>query len=198
MSTHPDLLANNQRWAADKLAADGRFFSRLSGVQTPEFLWLGCSDSRVSAEVITGLQPGEMFVHRNIANTIPDNDANSHSVIQYAVAELKVKHVIVCGHYGCGGVKAAMGGDLPEPLDSWIDNLRAVRDRHSEELQGLGDDDARWKRLCELHAMAQAENVCALPVIQAAWESGQPLSVHAWIYDLEDGRLHDLNVSRSG
>ncbi len=198
MDKFKDLFEYNQQWAAKQVAADPQFFSKLSAIQTPEFLWIGCSDSRVPANQITGLQPGEVFVHRNIANVVPLEDPNSSAVIQYAVTVLKIKHIIVCGHYGCGGVQAAMGESLEPPLENWVKHLREVRDQHAEELQLLTDDEARWRRLCELNAEAQARNVAALPVVKQARESGQPLAIHSWIYDLQDGLLKELGVSNTG
>jgi len=194
MNKFQDLFAYNQQWAADRVAEDPDFFSNLCAIQAPEFLWIGCSDSRVPANQITGLQPGEVFVHRNIANVVPADDVNSSSVIQYAVSVLRVKHIIVCGHYGCGGVQAALGGSLEPPLESWVTHLREVRDQHADELHALPDDDARWQRLCELNVEAQAEHVSNLPVVKAAWQAGQTLAVHGWIYDLHDGLLKELGV----
>lgn len=192
------ILANNRQWAAEKVAADPRFFSRNSTSQSPEFLWIGCSDSRVPASLVTGLPPGEVFVHRNIANVVPDSDTGSAAVIQYAVEALRVKHIIVCGHYGCGGVKAALDGGVQGNLDNWVGNLRQVRDNHAEELAQQADDDARWRRLCELNVVAQAQNIADSAVVQAAWSAGQPLAVHGWIYDLSDGLLKELGVNHSG
>ena len=194
MDLFDQLLANNQRWVAERLGEDPGFFSRLSKIQTPELLWIGCSDSRVPANQITGLDPGEVFVHRNIANVVPREDVNSASVIQYAVATLHVKHIIVCGHYGCGGVRAAMGGELEDPLDIWIEHIRRIRDSHRDELDALPDDRARWRRLCELNVITQAENVARLRIVRAAWDAGHPLAVHGWIYDVADGLLKDLGV----
>ena len=194
MDLFDQLLANNQRWVAERLGEDPGFFSRLSKIQTPELLWIGCSDSRVPANQITGLDPGEVFVHRNIANVVPREDINSASVIQYAVGTLHVKHIIVCGHYGCGGVLAAMGGELEDPLDIWIEHIRRIRDSHREELDALPDDRARWRRLCELNVITQAENVARLRIVRAAWDAGNPLAVHGWIYDVADGLLKDLGV----
>jgi len=198
MELFDKLLANNQQWVADKLGEDPGFFQRLSEVQAPEILWIGCADSRVPANQITGLQPGEVFVHRNIANVVPREDVNSASVIQYAVSALRVRHIVVCGHYGCGGVQAALGGELAEPLDFWIDHIRRVGDKHADELAALPDDDSRWRRLCELNVISQAENVARLRVVRAAWENGQQLAVHGWIYDIADGLLKDLGLMVDG
>jgi len=194
MERFKDLFEYNRQWAADRVAEDPGFFENLCAIQDPEFLWIGCSDSRVPANQITGLQPGEVFVHRNIANIVPREDVNSAAVIQYAVAALKVKHIIVCGHYGCGGVKAALGAQLEDPLEFWVEHLRRIRDKHADELDALDSDEARWRRLCELNVIAQAENVSRLRVVRQAWANGFSLSVHGWIYDLHDGLLNPLGV----
>jgi carbonic anhydrase len=198
MDLFEELLANNQRWVSERLADDPGFFRRLSAVQTPDILWIGCSDSRVPANQITGLQPGEVFVHRNIANVVPREDVNSASVIQYAVTGLKVRHIVVCGHYGCGGVQAAFKDHLEDPLEIWIEHIRRIRTAHNEELELLADDDQRWRRLCELNVLAQVENLARLRVVRSAWEDGQDLAIHGWIYDLSDGLLNDLGASVEG
>jgi len=198
MDLFDELLANNQRWVAQRLAEDPQFFSRLSAVQTPDMLWIGCSDSRVPANQITGLQPGEIFVHRNIANVVPREDVNSASVIQYAVAVLKVRHIVVCGHYGCGGVQAAFNDHLEDPLEIWIEHIRRIRTTHNDELEALDDDNQRWRRLCELNVLSQVQNLPRLRVIRSAWEEGQDLAIHGWIYDLSDGLLNDLGASIEG
>jgi carbonic anhydrase len=198
MDLFEELLANNQRWVSERLADDPEFFSRLSAVQTPDILWIGCSDSRVPANQITGLQPGEVFVHRNIANVVPREDVNSSSVIQYAVAGLKVRHIVVCGHYGCGGVQAAFNDHLEDPLEIWIEHIRRIRATHTEELEALADDTQRWRRLCELNVLSQVENLARLRVVRSAWEDGQDLAIHGWIYDLSDGLLNDLGASVEG
>lgn len=198
MDRFKDLFKYNQEWAHQRVTEDPHFFDRLCAIQTPEFLWIGCSDSRVPANQITGLQPGEVFVHRNIANVVPREDVNSAAVIQYAVDTLKVKHVIVCGHYGCGGVLAAFGSQLEDPLEFWVEHLRRIREKHATELEQLPDDEARWRRLCELNVMTQARNVAMLRVVRAAWNRGQPLAIHGWIYDLSDGLLRDLGVAVDG
>ena len=192
----PELFANNQRWAARCRAEDPDFFARLCELQAPAYLWIGCADSRVPANQIVGLQPGELFVHRNVANVVAPDDPNLFSVLQYAVEVLRVSHVIVCGHFGCGGVLAALGEPLSQqPLESWIRHIREVRERHAAELDALADRDARWRRLCELNVAAQVRAVCASASVRAAWMSGQPLAVHGWIYDLHDGLLRDLDLS---
>ena len=198
MDLFDELLANNQRWVSERLAEDPEFFRRLSEVQTPDMLWIGCSDSRVPANQITGLQPGEVFVHRNIANVVPREDVNSASVIQYAVTSLKVRHIVVCGHYGCGGVQAAFKDQLDDPLEIWIEHIRRIRTVHNEELDALADDQQRWRRLCELNVLAQVDNLARLRVVRSAWEKGQRLAIHGWIYDLCDGLLNDLGACIEG
>lgn len=169
------------------------------GKQTPHFLWLGCADSRVPANVITGVGPGEIFVHRNIANVLPHSDLNALTVLDYAVSVLKVEHVIVCGHYGCGGVAAALDGQSHGLLDNWLLHLKDVAAKHSEVLVALPDVSAREARLTELNAVEQALNVCYTSIVQKAWARGQPLTVRAWVYGLSDGILRDLRfvVSKS-
>jgi carbonic anhydrase len=192
----PQLFENNRSWAARCLAEDPDFFARLCELQTPAYLWIGCADSRVPANQIVGLRPGELFVHRNVANVVAPGDANLFAVLQYAVEVLRVSHVIVCGHYGCGGVLAALGDPLAQqPLESWIRHIREVRERHAAELDALADRDARWRRLCELNVAAQVRAVCESQSVRSAWERGQPLAVHGWIYDLHDGLLRDLDLS---
>jgi len=194
MDLFDELLANNQKWVSERLAADPDFFRRLSEVQTPDILWIGCSDSRVPANQITGLLPGEVFVHRNIANVVPREDVNSSSVIQFAVTSLKVRHIVVCGHYGCGGVQAAFKDQLEDPLEIWIEHIRRIRTANEDELETLPDDQQRWRRLCELNVLAQVDNLARLRVVRSAWEKGQRLAIHGWIYDLRDGLLNDLGI----
>lgn len=198
MDLFEELLANNQRWVAERLAEDPEFFHRLRDVQTPDILWIGCSDSRVPANQITGLQPGEVFVHRNIANVVPREDVNSASVIQFAVTGLKVRHIVVCGHYGCGGVQAAFKDHLEDPLEIWIEHIRRIRTAHNEELEALPDDGQRWRRLCELNVLTQVENLARLRIVRSAWDAGQKLAIHGWIYDVNDGLLNDLGASVEG
>lgn len=198
MNLFEELLANNQRWVAERLAEDPEFFHRLRDVQTPDILWIGCSDSRVPANQITGLQPGEVFVHRNIANVVPREDVNSASVIQFAVTGLKVRHIVVCGHYGCGGVQAAFKDHLEDPLEIWIEHIRRIRVTHNEELEALPDDVQRWRRLCELNVLTQVENLARLKIVRSAWDAGQKLAIHGWIYDVNDGLLNDLGASVEG
>ena len=191
----PQLFANNRDWAAAQTRRDPRFFERLCAIQRPDHLWIGCADSRVPANEIVGLAPGELFVHRNVANIVRPDDRNCLSVVQYAVDVLRISHIIVCGHYNCGGIQAAFGPATSEPLEGWIAHVRAVRAAHAAELDALPDDAARWQRLCELNVMAQVRVVCGLAPVAQAWERGQPLAVHGWIYDLRDGLLRDLEVS---
>jgi carbonic anhydrase len=192
------LLENNRRWAEKHVAADPQFFTRLCDLQAPDYLWIGCADSRVPANEIVGLAPGEMFVHRNVGNVVAPEDANCLSVVQYAVDVLKIKHIIVTGHYGCGGVQAAFGPPLDLPLESWLQHIRAVRRAHEDELKALADDAARGRRLCELNVATQVRAVCRVATVQDAWSRGHSLAVHGWIYDLHDGLLRDLNVSVEG
>jgi carbonic anhydrase len=198
MFSLPDLFDNNRQWAEGQLEHDPQFFERLCDIQAPDFLWIGCADSRVPANVIVGLAPGELFVHRNIANVVPPGDTNCMAVIQYAVEELKIGHIIVCGHYGCGGVKAALEGPLHGSLERWIQHVRNVRSAHAAELDQMANPIARWRRLCELNVAAQVQSVSQIPYVREAWHSGQPLAIHGWIYDLRDGLLRDLNVGITG
>jgi carbonic anhydrase len=193
-----DLLAANVKWSADRIAADPQYFLRLSALQAPEFLWIGCSDSRVPANVITGLDPGEVFVHRNVANIIYPADLNCMSVLQFAVESLQVKHIIVCGHYGCGGVHAVIDGSQRGLVEHWLAPVRDLFREHQHELASLPSEKARLDRLCELNVLRQVRAACESPIVRSAWERGQPLAVHGWIYGLDDGRLRDLNCSRIG
>jgi len=190
------LFENNRAWADRMIARDPEFFQRLSRQQTPQYLWIGCADSRVPANEIIGLLPGEVFVHRNVANIVVHTDLNCLSVIQYAVEVLKVKHIIVCGHYGCGGVKAAMQNDELGLIDNWLRNIKDIYQKHQDELEQLPDDSgsARADRLCELNVIEQVYNVCHTTIVQKAWKRGQQLAVHGWIYGLHNGLLKDLNV----
>jgi len=187
----PELFENNRRWATERARVDPEFFSRLSAQQAPAYLWIGCSDSRVPANEIVDLPPGELFVHRNVANVVVHTDLNCLSVLQYAVDALKVRHVIVCGHYGCGGVRAALAGTKLGLIDNWLRHVQDVNQKHASELDRLSLD-AREDRLCELNVLEQAANVCETTIVQDAWERGQTLTVHAWIYRLDDGILRDL------
>jgi len=188
------LFENNRRWASQQTQSDPDFFNRLLQQQSPEYLWIGCSDSRVPANEIVGLLPGELFVHRNVANLVVKNDLNCLSVIQFAVDALKVKHIIICGHYGCGGVKAVLDNKKIGLVDSWLDNLKPVKENFQRNLFEIKDDALRFNKLCELNVVEQVFNVCKTDIIQRAWQRAQNLSVHGWIYDIKDGLLQDLNV----
>jgi carbonic anhydrase len=191
------LLENNRKWAEGKIKDDPQFFERLSNVQNPEYLWIGCSDSRVPANVIIGLQPGEVFVHRNVANVVVHTDMNCLSVIQFAVEVLKVKHIIVCGHYGCGGVQAAMADKEYGLIDNWLRNIKEVYKDYKNEVDSIKDQNEKVNRLCELNVAAQVLNVCHTTIVQNAWQRGANLAVHGWIYDIKDGLLRDLGLSIS-
>lgn len=188
------LAANNRRWAEAIKAQDPDFFERLSLQQSPEYLWIGCADSRVPANQIIGLDPGEIFVHRNVANLVVHTDLNLLSVLQFAVEYLKVKHVIVCGHYGCGGVAAAYDSKSLGLIDNWLRNIKDTYHRHRDELETLPTREARIDRLCELNVIAQVNRVAQTPIVQNAWQRGQSLSIHGWIYSIRDGLLQDLKV----
>jgi carbonic anhydrase len=191
-----DLKANNRRWAAAKLSVDPGFFQRLAGQQSPEYLWIGCADSRVPANEIVGLDPGELFVHRNVANLAPPQDANYLSVLQFAVDVLKVRHIMVVGHYGCGGVAAAVDGRRRGLVDHWLHPIREIYAENRIELEALGDGP-RLDRLCELNVIRQVRNVASDVFVQDAWARGQDVSVHGWIYAIHDGLLTDLSVTVS-
>jgi len=192
------LKQNNRRWAEGKLAADPDFFRRLERQQAPEYLWIGCADSRVPANEIVGLDPGELFVHRNVANLAPPQDANYLSVLQFAVEVLQVKHILVVGHYGCGGVSAAVDGRRRGLVDHWLHPIREVFEAHRGELEDIADPRARMNRLCELNVMRQVRNVASDVFLQDAWSRGQALSVHGWVYSLASGLVTDLNVTMTG
>jgi carbonic anhydrase len=192
------LKANNRAWAARKVSADAGFFRRLAAQQAPEYLWIGCADSRVPANEIVGLDPGELFVHRNVANLAPPQDANYLSVLQFAVDVLKVKHIIVVGHYGCGGVAAAVDGKRRGLVDHWLHPIREVWQEHRAELERIPDERARLDRLCELNVIRQVRNVASDVFVQEAWARGQSLCVHGWVYTLADGLVTDLNVTVGG
>ena len=199
MSDNPleNLFANNQAWSESMRAENPEFFSRLVNQQSPEYLWIGCSDSRVPANQIIGLAPGEVFVHRNIGNVVVHTDLNALSVIHYAVDMLRVKHILVVGHYGCSGVKAALHDNRTGLTDNWLRHVQDVRDRHETILAAL-DDDEKVDRLCELNAMQQVVNVCQTSVLREAWARGQSVTVHGWCYSLQDGLINDLKVSANG
>lgn len=189
----PLLFENNRRWSESIRRRDPDFFNRLQHQQAPAYLWIGCSDSRVPANEIVDLLPGEMFVHRNVANLVVYTDLNCLSVMQYAVDVLKVRHIIVCGHYGCGGVGAALRGQRAGLVDNWLRHVQDIREKHAP-LVASAPEDQRWDLLCELNVIEQAANVCQTTVVQDAWGRGQPLTVHGWIYGLRDGLLQDLGV----
>ena len=189
------LFENNRRWAAEMTRQDPEFFRRLAGQQAPRYLWIGCSDSRVPANQIVGLPPGEMFVHRNVANVVVHADLNCLSAIQYAAEVLRVEHIIVCGHYGCGGVLAALRDDTLGLVDNWLRHVQDVRWTHAAQLDALAAEADRHKRLCELNVVEQVANVTRTTVVRDAWARGQELAVHGWVYDVLDGLLRDLGMN---
>lgn len=193
MKTLKHLFENNLRWANEVKEKKPDFFSKLSKQQAPEYLWIGCSDSRVPANEIVDLPPGEVFVHRNIANVVVHTDLNCLSVVQYAVDVLKVKHIIVCGHYGCGGIKAALDGHEHGLIDNWLRHIKDVYRFNADELDTLGDKE-KLDRLCELNVLEQVTNVCNSTIVQNAWKNGANLSVHGWVYGIENGILQDLQT----
>ena len=192
------LYENNRTWASQMKEADPEFFGRLAAQQAPQYLWIGCSDSRVPASQIVGLLPGEMFVHRNIANLVVHTDLNCLSAIQFAVDVLRVGHIIVCGHYGCGGVLAALRSDQLGLVDNWLRHVQDIRSTHQTELQSLETEQLRHDRLCELNAIQQAINVSRTTMVRDAWAREQSLAVHGWIYDIRDGLLRDLGICITG
>ncbi|HST53012.1 MAG TPA: carbonate dehydratase [Pyrinomonadaceae bacterium] len=198
MKTLKRLFDNNRAWAEAIREREPEFFRTLARQQSPEYLWIGCSDSRVPATQLVALSPGDMFVHRNVANLVVHTDLNCLSVMQFAVDALKVKHVIVCGHYGCGGVQAALSNARLGLIDNWLRHVQDVAEKHAATLERAADDAERLRLLCELNAREQVLNVCRTTVVQAAWERGQELSVHGWIYGIEDGLLRDLGVGVAG
>jgi carbonic anhydrase len=195
MRSLKQLFENNRAWAARTTAQDPAFLEKLARIQRPEYLWIGCSDSRVPANQITGLQPGEVFVHRNVSNVVVHTDLNALSVIQYAVDVLKVRDIIVCGHYGCGGVKSALHGDRLGLINNWLRHVEDIRDKHWPMLVRLDTPQAQWDRLCELNVVEQVTHVCRTSIVRDAWARGQALTIHGWIYGLKDGLIHDLGVS---
>ncbi len=198
MNELKDLLENNRRWAEDVREKDPEFFARLSRGQRPKHLWIGCSDSRVPANEIVGLPPGEVFVHRNVANIVVQTDMNCLSVIQYAVEMLEIEHIIVCGHYGCGGVDASLRRGRLGLIDNWLRNVAEIAEKYEEELSGKIDHAEQVNRLCELNVIEQVRNVCRTTVVQGAWDRGQNIAVHGWIYGLDNGLLRDLGVTVDG
>jgi carbonic anhydrase len=194
MKTLPELFANNREWAKRITERDSSFFERLAANQSPEFLWIGCSDSRVPPTTLVGLSSGDLFVHRNVANLVIHTDLNCLSVLQYAIEVLQVKHIIVCGHYGCGGVNAALHNLRLGLIDNWLRHVQDVMEKHKALLEKIDDDELRLDKLCEVNVMEQVVNVCQTTIVQSAWGRGQSLSVHGWIYGIQDGLLRDLSV----
>lgn len=198
MRTLKHLIDNNRTWAAKMTADDPAFFQHLAALQAPKYLWIGCSDSRVPANQIIGLLPGEVFVHRNIANVVVHTDLNCLSVIQYAVEVLHVEDIMVVGHYGCGGVRAAMHNQELGLIDNWLRHIKDVYQKHEHDLDSIADQGRRFDRFCELNVIEQVANVCHTTIVQGAWRRGQTLNVHGWIYGLQDGHLRDLNITVTG
>lgn len=197
MSELHHLLRKNQAWASQIKDHDPTFFQNLAHQQSPEYLWIGCSDSRVPSTQLVGLQPGEMLVHRNVANVVIHTDLNCLSVVQFGVEVLRVKHIIVCGHYGCGGVQAALSNSKLGLIDNWLRHAQDVMQKHEGLLSELEDEVRRARRLCELNVIEQVVNVCRTTVVEQAWERGQELTVHGWIYGIEDGLVRNLQISIS-
>ena len=187
------IFKNNQNWVAQKLESDGDYFKNLSQGQSPKFLYVGCSDSRVTAEDLMGAQPGDVFVHRNVANLVPNTDLNAMAVINYAVKHLKVEHAVICGHYFCGGVKAAMQSDDMAILNPWLSNIRDVYREHRDELNAIDNEDDRYNRLVELNVQEQCVNLLKLPEVQKAYQE-QQLTIHGWVFDISTGKLKDLEI----
>ena len=196
--SYKKLLVNNKKWVSEQLEIDPQYFEKLANGQTPEYLWIGCSDSRVPANTITGTDPGEMFVHRNIANMVVHSDMNMLSVLSYAVEVLKVKHIIVCGHYGCGGVIAAMENKQFGLIDNWLRHIKDVYRLHFKELDAIKDNKQRTDRLVELNVIEQVHDLGKTSIVQNAWKREQPLHIHGWVYDVKDGIIKDLDVNFKG
>jgi len=192
--TPQDLFKRNIEWAAQKLEGDKNFFSRLGDIQKPKYLWIGCSDSRVPANEIVGMDPGELFVHRNVANIVPHSDANCLAVIQYAVEVLEVEHIIVTGHYNCGGIRAALEARDLGQIDNWLANIKLIYKAHYDEIIALPTEQEQIDRLCELNVIEQVSNVANTSIVQKAWRHGNELTIHGWVYSLNDGLLRDLKV----
>jgi carbonic anhydrase len=191
----PHLFANNRAWAESMLRSDPAFFAKLAQQQTPEYLWIGCSDSRVPANQIIGLLPGDVFVHRNVANVVVHTDLNCLSALQFAVDVLRVKHVIVCGHYGCGGVVSTLRGERHGLVDNWLGHVHDVYVKHEAQLAALGPESERAARLCELNVIEQVANVAQTTIVRDAWRRGQSVELHGWVYGIHDGRLRDLGMN---
>jgi carbonic anhydrase len=199
METYHKLLLENKAWASEKNEANPNFFTNLAKLQTPEFLWIGCSDSRVSADQITGTQPGEIFVHRNIANLVVNTDVNLMAVLDYAINHLKVKHVIVCGHYGCGGVKASMcKTDLKYILNMWLRNIKDIQRLYEDELNNIPDENKRYDRLVELNVKEQVLNLAKSSIVQNAWKNDDKPHLHGWVYSLNDGIIKPVFEMKAG
>ena len=198
MRSLTNLIERNRAWAEGIKARTPDFFQKLSEQQSPEYLWIGCSDSRVPANEIVGMSPGELFVHRNVANVVVHTDLNCLSTVQYAVEALKVKHIIVCGHYGCGGVRAALLNLKLGLIDNWLRHIQDVMQKHEAVLAGIAEESERVDKLCELNIIEQVSNVCQTTIVQNAWERGQELTVHGWVYHLSDGLVRDLNIHITG
>lgn len=192
MESHKKLLLANKAWVQDKLNVHPDYFARMEKTQTPEYLWIGCSDSRVPAEEVTGREPGELFVHRNIANLVIHTDFNMLSVLQYAVEVLKVKHVIVCGHYGCGGILNALSHKHLGLINKWLRHIKDIYRFHRRELDAIADDNLKWRRLVELNVMEQVTNLAETSIVQQVWARGGDLTIHGWVYDLHSGLLKEL------
>ncbi|WP_267177722.1 carbonate dehydratase [Sneathiella aquimaris] len=195
--TPEDLFERNKEWAQSKLELDQEYFSRLRDIQRPNYLWIGCSDSRVPANEIVGMDPGELFVHRNVANIVPHSDMNCLAVIQYAVEILKVEHIIVTGHYNCGGIRAAISDSDHGQIDNWLANIKDILKANYEELSAIEDEQAKVDRLCELNVIQQVRNVGKTSILQKAWRNNQKVTVHGWVYGLHDGLIRDMNVDIS-
>jgi carbonic anhydrase len=198
MSKLPELFANNRAWAEGIVREQPDFFQRLASQQNPKYLWIGCADSRVPANEIIGLMPGEVFVHRNVANVVVHTDLNCLSVLQYAVDVLKVEHVIVCGHYGCGGVQAAYGNASLGLIDNWLRHVKDVAEKYEADIATRPNQDMRLDRLCELNVIEQVLHVCRTTIVLDAWKHNQPLTVHGWVYRLQSGMLKEIGVSING
>ena len=194
----PHFFEQNRKWAASHLAADPHFFERLVEIQQPEYVWIGCADSRVPANQIVGMLPGQLFVQRNVANVVRPDDTNCMAVVSYAVDALKAKHLIVCGHYGCGGVRAVLENAATGVVAEWLQPLQKIAEAHRDVLDAADSFDARWKRLCEINVTEGVRVLCASEAVRKAWARGQELTVHGWIYDLHDGLLRDLDVTVRG
>lgn len=194
MRTLKELFENNEAWAEEMKRRAPKFFSDLASGQRPAYMWIGCSDSRVPANQLLGIPAGEVFVYRNVGNQVQPGDVSVEAAIYFAVSMLKVRHILVCGHYGCGGVRAALQEDAPGPLDAWLKPLRAVAVKYRERLHAIEDEESRFRRLCELNVVEQVRAVASLPIVREAWASGRALDIHGWMFKIDTGRLHDLSL----